>query len=184
MSAIAATVLCALALTAASVDPVVVWQAEEGKTFAGWSDRLDIAAADLGDAEAGDMLTVHVSAIDAATSWPQVHLRQYGGKAFDPAKSQSLKNKTAPCEVMFELDDAAAQAAADKGLSIAGIGFTIDGVTLAKKERETPPEEMIEVEVTKTLWSGEQVVSGWSGARCSLPRHVRPSRAATASWSP
>ena len=165
MSAIAATVLCALALTAASVDPVVVWQAEEGKTFAGWSDRLDIAAADLGDAEAGDMLTVHVSAIDAATSWPQVHLRQYGGKAFDPAKSQSLKNKTAPCEVMFELDDAAAQAAADKGLSIAGIGFTIDGVTLAKKERETPPEEMIEVEVTKTLWSGEQVVSGWSGAQ-------------------
>lgn len=156
-----------LAVVAWAVTPGkrIVWQEDAGKVFTGWADKQQITAAELGDVSVGDILTVHVSEINPETTWPQVHLRTYAGKAFDPAKSQSVKGKTAPCEVAFELDEAAVAAAGEAGLSIAGIGFAADKVSVTPKEPEEPAVDPIEVPVTKTLWSGEQTVVGWSGAQ-------------------
>lgn len=165
LSVVAAMLLCIVAGSFMSAETVVVWQPDEAKAFAGWSDKLQLTASELGEIAAGDIVTVHVSEIDAATTWPQIHLRQYGGTAFDPKLSVSVKGKTAPCDVTFEIDETVAAEATANGLSIAGIGFTANKVSVTYPDAPAPPVEMVEVEVTRTLWSGEQVVSGWSGAQ-------------------
>ena len=151
--------------SASSAAHRTIWHEEAGKVFSGWSDKQLISSAELGELSVGDILTVHVTEIDPETTWPQVHLRTYAGKAFDPAKSVSVKGKTVPCDITFELDEAAVIAATEAGLSIAGIGFTADEVSITPNASEEPVVEPIEVQVTKTLWTGEQTVEGWSGAQ-------------------
>lgn len=168
LSVLLVMLLGVIAWGASTPERSAVWQSEAGKSFAGWADKLQIPSADLGEVSAGDVLVVRISEINPETSWPQVHLRQYAGAVFDPAKSKSVKGMTAPCEISFELDQAAADAANSQGLSIAGIGFSTDLVAIEKAVPEEPggeDEEPVEVEVRKTLWSGEQIVAGWSGAQ-------------------
>ncbi len=162
---LAAIALCIAAYGSTSTGSRTLWEDEGGKDFAAWSDKLQIASSEFEGLETGDIVTVHLSAISESVNYPQVHLRTYGGASFSPAKSQNVKKGTAPCDVSFVIDEDALAAAADKGLAIAGIGFTTDRVTLTKKEPEISDDDMVEVEVSTTLWAGEQAVVGWSGAQ-------------------
>ena len=165
LSVLLVAILGIIARGAATTETRTVWQNADGKNFSGWSDKLQLPTADLGAVEAGDMLVVSVSAINPETSWPQVHLRQYGGAAFSPAKSKSVKGLTAPCEVVFEIDETAAEAASTSGLSIAGIGFSTDMVTVRKA---APTEEPGEESAVRTVWSGSTPISWVSGSNSSV----------------
>lgn len=136
-----------------------LWNGEETVFGSDWKTNVELDAAAFSNAAAGDDIVVSVSAISADVSWPQVMLNSNtaGWPQFQGVSPAQLKDLTAPTSVRFTITDTMLDTIQATGLRVRGIGFTLSGIDLAKKEQPT-------VDVTLNLWKGETVCTDdWQG---------------------